>query len=105
MAGQARRLYEELQAHDSDPIARRGYGAMHLSASLAEATGNRPDLAAEHLEEARRVARTLGEPDDPGGLSMSFGPTNVELWSMAAARPTPNGSPPIISISKRTTAR
>jgi transcriptional regulator with XRE-family HTH domain len=82
---QARRTYEELQPHTGDPGARRGYGALHLSAALALAQANRPDLVADHLAEAKEVALTLGEPANPGGLSMAFGPTNVGLWAMASA--------------------
>lgn len=80
---QARRTYEELQPRASDPGARRGYGALHLSAALAQA--GRADLVAEHIAEAKREALTLGEPAKPGSLSMSFGPTNVGLWTMASA--------------------
>jgi len=84
-SAEAQRGYEELQARASDPAARRGYGALHLHAALAQAQSRRPDLVADHLAEARSVARTLGEPVRPGGLSMGFGPTNVTLWAMSAA--------------------
>ncbi len=82
---QARAVYEELQPRAGDPVARRGYGAMHLSSALACAQRGRPDLVADHLAEARAQAVTLGEPPHPGGLSMGFGPTNVGLWAMASA--------------------
>lgn len=80
---EARRTYEDLQQRAADPLARRGYGALHLSAALAEAQAGRKDLVLDHLTEAHREALTLGEPAVPGGLSMSFGPTNVGLWRMA----------------------
>src|SRR6266545_867467 len=85
IAAQARTTYEELQPKAADPAARRGYGALHLSAALAEAQAGRTDQIDDHLEEARREAVTLGEPAKPGGLSMSFGPTNVGLWRMGSA--------------------
>src|SRR5262249_31774551 len=85
ISAQARRTYEELQSRAADPHARRGYGALHLSSALALAQANRPDLIADHLSEARAEAETLGEPAKPGGLWMSFGPTNVGLGAMGSA--------------------
>jgi len=85
IAAQARTTYEELQPLAGDPAARRGYGALHLSVALAEAQAGRTGQIDQHLEEARREAVTLGEPMKPGGLSMSFGPTNVGLWRMGSA--------------------
>jgi transcriptional regulator with XRE-family HTH domain len=82
---QARHTYEELQQRMADPGARRGYGAMHLAAALAAAQADRRADIAAHLDEAGREAATLGEPIKPGGLSMSFGPTNVGLWAMSSA--------------------
>jgi GNAT superfamily N-acetyltransferase len=82
---QARTTYEELQRRAADPAARRGYGALHLSSALAQAQANRADLADSHLAEAREAACDLGDPAPLDALSMSFGPTNVELRSMAIA--------------------
>lgn len=66
------------------PYALRGYGSMHLPAALAAAQAGRRDEVNEHLNEAWQVAQRIGEPDTPGGLSMSFGVTNVGLWKMAS---------------------
>jgi transcriptional regulator with XRE-family HTH domain len=85
VAAQARQTCEELQPCAGDPAVRRGYGSLHLTAALADAQANRPDLVAEHLAEAQAEAATLGEPPRYGGISMSFGPINVGLWAMGSA--------------------
>lgn len=85
IASQARSSYEELQPLTSEQGIRRGYGALHLAAALAEAQAGNHGQVDDHLVEARREAVTVGEPPYPGGLSMSFGPTNTELWAMSCA--------------------
>ncbi|MEV6971762.1 helix-turn-helix domain-containing protein [Hamadaea sp. NPDC051192] len=85
LEAEARRTYEELQPHTSDELTRRGYGALHLSAALVESVQKRTVDLNSHFDEAASVARSLGEPLHPGGMSMSFGPTNVDLWRMATA--------------------
>ncbi|MEV6524693.1 helix-turn-helix transcriptional regulator [Longispora sp. NPDC051575] len=73
-----------LQAHTADPMARRAYGMLHLSAAFLSTVTHRPTDTAAHLAEAEREARTLGEPTGPG-THFSFGPTNIVLWRMAVA--------------------
>lgn len=77
------RTYEDMQSH-TQPGSKRGYGALHLPAALASSQAGNWDTAQDHLTEAQHIAGHVGEPDIPGGLSMSFGPTNVGLWKMAS---------------------
>lgn len=85
IATEARRTYDALEPHTADPGVRRGYGMLHLVAGFAEASSGRPDDLAAHITEAQHAAESLGEPEHGGGMTMSFGPTNVGLWHMAAA--------------------
>ncbi|GAA4612819.1 helix-turn-helix transcriptional regulator [Actinoallomurus liliacearum] len=66
----------------SSRVASETYGMLHLSASLAAAAVNRPDLADDHFTEATRVAARVGEHDDAWS---AFGPTNVDIWGVAIA--------------------
>lgn len=88
-AGVARRVSErslaELQAAAADPDARQMLGQIHLSAAFSAAVAKRPDEAADHLREAEREARSLGEPVDLGFNSTFFGPRNIHLWKMSIA--------------------
>jgi transcriptional regulator with XRE-family HTH domain len=80
------RAVSELQAGAANPDARQVLGQLHLAASLACATDQRPDDAAAHLQAAEEEARTLGDPEDGLGFNFSsFGPTNIGLWRMTIA--------------------
>lgn len=58
-------------------------GAMHLvSAVIAAKEGNRAS-SRQHIEEARRIARRLGE--DRNDFQTEFGPTNVEVHAVSTA--------------------
>ncbi|MFF0452278.1 helix-turn-helix domain-containing protein [Nocardia africana] len=63
----------------SDLIA---WGGLHLQSGLAAARSGKRDLADEHLSEARETASRLGDDRD---TILSFGPTNVGIWSVALA--------------------
>lgn len=58
------------------------WGGLHLQSGLAAARSGKRDLADDHLAEARAVALRIGDDDDP---ILSFGPTNVGIWSVALA--------------------
>lgn len=66
--------------HRSDLIA---WGGLHLQSGLAAARSGRRDLADEHLAEARETADRMSEHDSD--LVLTFGPTNVGIWSVALA--------------------
>lgn len=63
----------------SDLIA---WGGLHLQSGLAASRSGRRDLADSHLREADETAQRLGDDRDP---ILSFGPTNVGIWSVALA--------------------
>ncbi|WP_063040671.1 helix-turn-helix domain-containing protein [Nocardia grenadensis] len=56
------------------------WGGLHLQSGLAASRSGKRDLADEHLAEAREAARRLGDDRD---RILSFGPTNVAIWSVA----------------------
>ncbi len=56
------------------------WGGLHLQSGLAAARGGNRDTANAHLSEARETAVRLGDDLDP---VLSFGPTNVGIWSVA----------------------
>ncbi|PFW99114.1 hypothetical protein CJ469_05535 [Nocardia farcinica] len=58
------------------------WGGLHLQSGLAASRSGKRDLADQHLAEARATARRIGDDRDP---ILSFGPTNVEIWSVALA--------------------
>ncbi|OLF12591.1 helix-turn-helix domain-containing protein [Actinophytocola xanthii] len=58
------------------------FGMLNLSAALNCAVTGRPDRAREHLDEAARVAREVGEGTFAGLL---FGERNVSIWRVAVA--------------------
>lgn len=70
----------DLVAGDDEPaLAVRGYG--HLCGAIAAARGRRPDVARDHIAEARKLAtRVAGESDAYGTL---FGAANVEIHACA----------------------
>lgn len=70
-----------IEGDDEAANAVRGYG--HLCGAIVAARGLRPDTAAEHIEDARRLARAMpGESDLYGTL---FGPGNVGIHACAVA--------------------
>ncbi|ONM46466.1 helix-turn-helix domain-containing protein [Nocardia donostiensis] len=58
------------------------WGGLHLQSGLAASRSGKQDLADAHLDEARQTAIRLGDDLDP---ILSFGPTNVDIWSVALA--------------------
>ncbi|RJO76966.1 XRE family transcriptional regulator [Nocardia panacis] len=59
------------------------WGGLHLQSGLAAARSGRRSLADAHLAEARESANRLGADGlDP---ILTFGPTNVGIWSVALA--------------------
>ncbi|WP_433205476.1 helix-turn-helix domain-containing protein [Nocardia sp. CA-107356] len=65
--------------HRDDLIA---WGGLHLQSGLAASRSGRRSLVDEHLCEARAAAERLGDDRD---RVLSFGPTNVGIWSVALA--------------------
>lgn len=58
-------------------------GQLHLGASVIAARANDEAKVAVHIDEARRIAKRIGDASDVHWLS--FGPTNVALHKMSAA--------------------
>ncbi|WP_345493686.1 helix-turn-helix transcriptional regulator [Nocardia callitridis] len=58
------------------------WGGLHLQSGLAASRSGKRDLADSHLAEARETALRVGDDADP---ILSFGPTNVGIWSVALA--------------------
>jgi hypothetical protein len=58
------------------------WGGLHLQSGLAASRSGKRDLADQHLDEARQTALRLGDDRDS---ILSFGPTNVGIWSVALA--------------------
>lgn len=58
------------------------WGGLHLQSGLAASRSGKRELADSHLDEARKTAIRLG--DDLDSI-LSFGPTNVDIWSVALA--------------------
>lgn len=58
------------------------WGGLHLQSGLAASRSGRRALADDHLAEARETAARLGDDRD---RILSFGPTNVGIWSVALA--------------------
>ncbi|WP_256673366.1 helix-turn-helix domain-containing protein [Nocardia cyriacigeorgica] len=58
------------------------WGGLHLQSGLAASRSGKRDLSDAHLAEARDAALRLGDDLDP---ILSFGPTNVSIWSVALA--------------------
>jgi transcriptional regulator with XRE-family HTH domain len=66
--------------HWADLIA---WGGLHLQSGLAAARSGRLVLADDHLTEARATADRIG--GDGRDQVLTFGPTNVGIWSVALA--------------------
>jgi len=82
----ARSTASALQARisaDLQPEALSLYGAFKLVLAIAAARDNQRAEAHQHLEEAREVARRLGE--DRNDYGTEFGPTNVAIHAVAVA--------------------
>jgi len=73
----------DLQAAAANPNGRQMLGQVHLSSALASAVAKRTADVEDHIAEAAKEARTLGDPDGPGFNLSFFGPTNVRLWKMS----------------------
>lgn len=58
------------------------WGGLHLQSGLAASRSGKRNLADAHLAEARNTARRVGDDRD---TVLSFGPTNVDIWSVALA--------------------
>jgi len=58
-------------------------GAFHLVLAIAAARDNDRAQAHEHLDQARKIAKRIGEDRDDFGTE--FGPTNVALHAVAVA--------------------
>ncbi|MFI6313931.1 helix-turn-helix domain-containing protein [Nocardia fusca] len=58
------------------------WGGLHLQSGLAASRAGKREIANAHLAEARDTAQRLGDDRDP---VLSFGPTNVGIWSVALA--------------------
>ncbi|MEU2039260.1 hypothetical protein [Nocardia niwae] len=72
---------DEIEGDDEASDAVRGYG--HLCGAIVAARSARPDIAAEHIDHARRLAPAMrGESELYGTL---FGPVNVGIHSVAVA--------------------
>lgn len=69
----------DVRGHDEPAIAVRGYS--HLCGAIAAARGRKPDIARDHIAEARKLAgRVSGESDAYGTL---FGVGNVGIHACA----------------------
>ncbi|MFE5038891.1 helix-turn-helix domain-containing protein [Streptomyces sp. NPDC056683] len=58
-------------------------GQLHLGASVISARAADKGAVSQHIDEARRIAKRIGDASDVHWLS--FGPTNVALHKMSAA--------------------
>lgn len=65
-----------------DTAAAQAAGMLHLSSAQMAAKDRRADEADEHLTAARHLASRTGERN---ALWFSFGPANVEAWSLSTA--------------------
>ncbi|MBV8542409.1 MAG: helix-turn-helix transcriptional regulator [Pseudonocardiales bacterium] len=62
---------------DEDTLGAETFGLLHLMGAHFAARDSDATAAAEHLDEAARVAMLTGERN---GLRQHFGPTNVNVW-------------------------
>jgi transcriptional regulator with XRE-family HTH domain len=81
----AERGANELEPYLDDPRALQMYGQLHLSTSLSSAALNRHSKAADHLEEAGRIADRMGPTPGTGFGGLCFGPDNVGIWRVSVA--------------------
>lgn len=73
------------------------WGGLHLQSGLAAARSGNRDGADSHLAEAREAAARIGHDNDP---VITFGPTNVGIWSTALAVEMLDGPEAINRASK-----
>ncbi|MGI9001761.1 MAG: helix-turn-helix domain-containing protein [Pseudonocardia sp.] len=73
----------ELGIGKADPVVLSMWGNLHLKSGLAAARAGNRDLADAHLGEARKSAERVGVDRDD--YRLCFGPTNVNIWSVALA--------------------
>ena len=67
----------------ADPVVLSVWGMLHLKSGLAAARAGNRDLADAHLGEAKETAERVGADRDD--YRLCFGPTNVNIWSVALA--------------------
>jgi hypothetical protein len=67
----------------NNPVTLSVWGNLHLKSGLAAARAGNRDLADAHLAEAEETARCIGQDRDD--YRLCFGPTNVNIWSVALA--------------------
>jgi transcriptional regulator with XRE-family HTH domain len=65
---------------DGDTLGAEMFGLLHLMGAHFAARDSDADAAADHLDEAIRVAMLTGERN---GLWQHFGPTNVNVWRVS----------------------
>ncbi|MGH3813218.1 MAG: helix-turn-helix domain-containing protein [Pseudonocardiaceae bacterium] len=65
---------------DGDTLGAETFGLLHLMGAHFAARDSDAAAAADHLDEATRVALLTGECN---GLQQHFGPTNVKVWRVA----------------------
>jgi transcriptional regulator with XRE-family HTH domain len=65
---------------DGDTLGAETFGLLHLMGAHFAARNRDAVTAADHLDEAARVAMLTGERN---GLRQHFGPTNVAVWRVA----------------------
>ncbi|HEV7450411.1 MAG TPA: helix-turn-helix domain-containing protein [Pseudonocardiaceae bacterium] len=65
---------------DGDSLGAETFGLLHLMGAHFAARDSDAATAADHLDEAARVAMLTGERN---GLRQHFGPTNVNVWRVA----------------------
>ncbi|HEY2576594.1 MAG TPA: helix-turn-helix transcriptional regulator [Streptosporangiaceae bacterium] len=85
----------EGEVTEDNPAAVSVYGYLHLEAGLAAARGGDGDSAGEHLAEARAAADRLGADRDD--YRLAFGPSNVDIWSVAL--PVEQGDDAMIAVA------
>jgi transcriptional regulator with XRE-family HTH domain len=65
---------------DGETLGAETFGLLHLMGAHFAARGSDTAAAADHLDEAARVALLTGERN---GLQQHFGPANVNVWRVA----------------------
>jgi hypothetical protein len=65
---------------DDDTLGAETFGLLHLMGAHFAAQDGDATAAADHLDEAARVAMLTGERN---GLRQHFGPTNVNVWRVS----------------------
>jgi transcriptional regulator with XRE-family HTH domain len=85
----------EDEVADDNPAAISVHGYLHLEAGLATARGGDGDSAGERLAEAREAANRIGVDRDD--YRLAFGPSNVDIWSVAL--PVEHGDDSMIAMA------